>query len=247
MKSSFAAALVLLALSGLPTGPAWGADAAERAILGFSPDGRWFAFEEYGVQDGSGAPYANIYVIDLDHDRWAEGSPVRVRLDSGSDDQPPVSAARRKAEAEAAPLLGRLGIGEPGIVLGSNPPTEVNEESFQLTVREHYNLTTAEHTLAFNIQVFNGESAEPCPDPAQGPKGFALIVARGFGPRQELYRDGPLPSSRGCPIGYGLADVIRYDSRPAGREPRFVVLIHVYRYGFEGSDVRFIAVPVTLP
>ncbi|TIL61031.1 MAG: hypothetical protein E5Y89_28055, partial [Mesorhizobium sp.] len=36
-------------------------DVAELEILGFSKDGGVFAFEEYGVQDGSGYPYASRY------------------------------------------------------------------------------------------------------------------------------------------------------------------------------------------
>jgi predicted secreted protein len=35
-------------------------DYADRTILGFSPDGGIFAFEEFGVGDGSGYPYATI-------------------------------------------------------------------------------------------------------------------------------------------------------------------------------------------
>ena len=77
MRLLIAACLSLLTAIIAFTGPLYAADAAERAILGFSPDGRWFAFEEYGVQDGSGAPYANIYVIDLDMDRWARDTPVQ--------------------------------------------------------------------------------------------------------------------------------------------------------------------------
>ncbi len=247
MRRLFAACLTLWAIVALTAGPLKAADAAERAILGFSPDGRWFAFEQYGVQDGSGAPYADIFVIDLDLDQWADGTPIRVLLNNESDNQPRLSVARATAEAEAAPVLARLGIGEPGIVLGSNPPTEVNEEAYQLTVYEHYNLKGPEHELSFNLQTFDAEGAEPCPDPAQKPKGFGLTVARGFERRHVLHRDSLIPASRGCPVGYGIADIIRYDPDPTGKSPRIVALVHVYRTGFEGADVRFIAVPVKLP
>jgi predicted secreted protein len=135
----------------------------------------------------------------------------------------------------------------PGIVLGSNPPTEINDEATQLTVQEHFNLTGPEHKLIFKLQVFDAKSAEPCPDPAQKPKGFALAVARGFEPRRELHRDDLLPASRGCPVNYGISDVIRFDPDSSGKSPRLVALVHVYGTGFEGPDVRFIAVPVRLP
>jgi predicted secreted protein len=242
MKTVLALCLMLLGCI-----PAHAGDAAERAIIGFSPDGRWFAFEEFGVQDGSGFPYSNIFVVDLDFDRWADGTPVRVLINQEGDNQPPVTRARRQAADQAAAVIKSLEVGLPGVVLGSNPPTEINDEAYQLTVQEHFNLTSPEHKLTFNLQIFDAKSAEPCPDPAQKPKGFALAVARGFEPRRELHRDTLLPDSRGCPVGYGISDVIRFDADFSGKSPRLVTLVHVYRTGFEGPDVRFIAVPVRLP
>ena len=53
-------------------------DYADRTILGFSPDGGVFAFEEFGVGDGSGFPYATVYLIDTERDEWVPGTPVRV-------------------------------------------------------------------------------------------------------------------------------------------------------------------------
>ena len=68
--------LALLLPLTVATVPARAADNAERAVVGFSPDGRYFAFEQYGVQDGSGFPYSEIFVIDLNANKWVKGSPV---------------------------------------------------------------------------------------------------------------------------------------------------------------------------
>ena len=57
-------------------------DVAELEILGFTKDGGVFAFEEYGVADGSGFPYANRYYIDTATDTFLSGTPIRVRLDN---------------------------------------------------------------------------------------------------------------------------------------------------------------------
>ena len=53
-------------------------------------DGEIFAFEEFGVQDGSGFHFSTIYVIDTDTDSWAPGTPIRVRID---DETAPLSQA----------------------------------------------------------------------------------------------------------------------------------------------------------
>ena len=75
--------MALLLLAGLLLSPvARAGDAAEFRAHGFSSDaqGRYFAFEEFGVQDGSGFPYSNIYNVDLEKDAWVDESPVRVTI-----------------------------------------------------------------------------------------------------------------------------------------------------------------------
>ena len=74
------ALLAAALLATLPVAPGFAGDAAQLEILGFSKDGGVFAFEEYGVQDGSGFPYANRYYIDTTTDTFVKGTPVRVRL-----------------------------------------------------------------------------------------------------------------------------------------------------------------------
>ena len=49
--------------------------------LGFSADGRVFAFEQYGVRDGAGLPYAEMFFLDLDADAFLKPSPIRVLLE----------------------------------------------------------------------------------------------------------------------------------------------------------------------
>ncbi len=66
------------------------------ASSAFSADARIFAFEEFGVQDGSGFPYSNIYLIDLERDKFAPGSPVRVTIER----EAPLKEARSLAWAK---------------------------------------------------------------------------------------------------------------------------------------------------
>lgn len=79
-------------------------DVAELEILGFTKDGSVFAFEEYGVQDGSGFPYANRYYIDTSTDSFLKGTPIRVRLE---DENAKLDAVRLQARQKANPLSAR--------------------------------------------------------------------------------------------------------------------------------------------
>jgi len=113
-----ASALLFLAITATA---AAAADNAERAAIGFSPDGRYFAFEQYGVQDGSGFPYSEIFVIDLDANQWVKGSPFRARIE---DEAALVSSVRAKAAKSAASLIGQLKTAEPGDALAAQLPTQ---------------------------------------------------------------------------------------------------------------------------
>ena len=58
--------LLFLVLSSLlAAAPALAADGAQSRALGYSADGKYFAFEQFGVQDGSGFPYWDVFVLDL--------------------------------------------------------------------------------------------------------------------------------------------------------------------------------------
>ena len=58
------AACLTLVFALLAIGPVNAGDSAERRAMGFSVDGRYFAFEQFGIQDGSGFPYADIFIVD---------------------------------------------------------------------------------------------------------------------------------------------------------------------------------------
>ncbi len=109
-----------------------GADVSQIQVLGFSPDAKVFAFEEFGIQDGSGFPYSTIYLIDTDKDAFLPGSPYRIVVDDseGGDSLLPVSAARKKAAEAAAEARETYKIADnPGILGAFNPLSEIGVSS----------------------------------------------------------------------------------------------------------------------
>jgi len=60
-----------------------------------------------------------------------------------------------------------------------------------------------------------------------------------------VHQDQKLPASRGCPVRYSVERIFVEDQT---YQPKYAVaLIGVYRQGFEGPDLRHMAIPLPLP
>jgi predicted secreted protein len=213
-------------------------DQADREIIGFSPDGGTFAFEEYGVEDGSGFPYSNIYVIETDTDEWVAGTPVRVRIED--DDNATLEDARALAREQAQALLDERQI-EPGYnLLASNPLTEITANPHEVRFVTHPHMAAT--NPGWSVQIAEKElPAADCPDGLGGPfQGFTLTLTDPDGNTRTLHDDTRIPSSRKCPLNYAVSDVISV--YPDGAEPVLVILVNMFSLGFEGPNRRFLAV-----
>lgn len=228
----FLALIAAICLGGTAAGAA---EFADREILGFSPDGTYFAFEEYGVQDGSGFPYSNIYIVDTATDEWVEGTPVRVRVD---DELADLTAVRAQAYAEVVGTIASLSIGVAGSHVVDNPVTELAESTnIDFLLYPISPLPTEGWTLRI----------EDIPLPASGcPEGygdtyvgFDLWLTRPDGASDLINHDTAIPASRVCPLRYTISDVVAFDG---ANGTVLAILINVFSLGFEGPDRRFLAV-----
>lgn len=230
LGASFAVAGALLAA------PALAGDRALVDVIGYSDDGRYFAFEEYGIEDGSGFPYSNIYVIDLRADKWVAGSPYRARLETGDAD---VNMARQDAQSLAAAKLEALDISVPADLVAHNGDGETDGDPHSLAFgKPGYGLDEPSDVRTLELEVFAADSSEPCETYlGERAKGYALLLDG-----TELQRDTTLPRSRGCPLDYRIHGVVM----PADWSglTAEVAILAVYPFGFEGPDRRFIAVPL---
>jgi len=235
---------VRLALLGaLIATPAAAGDRALLDIIGYSPDGRYFAFEEYGIQDGSGFAYSSIYIVDLPADKWVYASPYRAQADETNTDRP-LADVRAEARAAAEEKLEPLAIGEPADILVLLGDGVANADGKQLTFSipswgpPGATQEGSESTLS--LTTFPADSPEPCEDYiGQKAVGYALALDEN-GQTRELHRDKVLPKSRGCTLDYRLYAVVERFSGGRGR----VAILSSYPFGFEGPDRRFLAVPL---
>ena len=226
--------LVLLAA------PAMAGDRAAIDFIGYSKDSRYFAFEEFGIQDGSGFAYSNIYLLDLSSDQWVTGTPIRVQAE---DEKPTLAAMRAEALDQAAAPLEKAGISVPveiAALLGDGVP-DADGESLTFGAPS-YGIGTVAEMSTVALTTFDSTSTLPCAEWTENPPlGFALTLNTD-GTSRELQRDETVPESRNCPQAYRLYGVVLpFGATDIGNG---VAIVSVYPLGFEGPDRRFIAVPL---
>jgi predicted secreted protein len=214
----------------------WAGDYGDREIIGFSPDGAYFAFEEYGVQDGSGFPYSNIFIIDTAKDDWLAGTPIRRRVD---DEMAPLSRARAESRAKALPLLAKHGIAPRGVLAVSNPATELSANPYKVRFRLNPFFNMAERAWTLDLEPLPFPPTAACENFGTT-QGLKLTITDPDGKQRVLSEDKSVPDSRFCPRGYAISDVVTFT--PEGGETTLAVLLSLFRQGFEGTDRRFLAV-----
>ncbi len=231
--------LALAAALTLAPVPVLAGDAATAQVLGFSADGKVFAFEEYGVQDGSGFPYANRYYIDTQTDSFLPGSPVRVRIDDEAAD---VATARARAREKGEALAPQAVLdANPGFTAGWNAITELSADPFRIAVSPRAVFPPIDPAVEFRLAEVPFAPPSGCENLGDT-MGFRLvrIDETPGGSSALVHEDKSIPASRRCPIGYRIGGVQTF--HPSSGDPVFAVLIAVRSVGFEGPDHRWIAV-----
>ena len=162
--------LILSALSSAAA-PALAADGAQSRAIGYSADGKYFAFEQFGVQDGSGFPYWDVFVLDLAANDWVKGTPVRILVE---DEEQRLPEARRQAMAKAGPVIERLAITEPADLLLANPFTEAVPDRTRVRFGIFHN--TMEPPYELSVANVDLPAPADCTDPDFKPFGMALTL-----------------------------------------------------------------------
>jgi predicted secreted protein len=232
---SLFAAILLLAAN------CFAGDYATLNVLGFSNDGRYLAFEEYGWQDGSGFPYATIYFIDTAKNAYAAPK-VDVMIENESATE---TAARSRVAALAAKKLKQFRIvrGNTGRLILSHPLTDLTFEGeaakkadtlvkFSEEVTPYHREGDYELLLT-PVKVMPKE----CTDYGNDIFMLELKLTNNAGDSTSkfLQKDTSLPASRGCVMSYRIQDVYIYKGIIA-------VFMSFDTPGFEGPDSRFMAI-----
>lgn len=240
MKKIISAALLLA--SSLT----FAGDPAKLTHIGFSADGRNYAFMESGVQDGSGFAYAKIRFLDVTKNAY-NSTAVGAQEDENTKEPGNLIKTEATALKSAEATLKRLNISiaNKGDVLVSRKITDVDTRSLPTATftflpniagyagQEQYKLKlTATDVKTSNGYCLNEGIAKKLKVDIQNLSNKAIKI---------LQNDSNLPAARGCVHNYEIEDVVSPNSGDS-----VVVLIRVFTLGFEGEDVRYMAVSGSL-
>ncbi|MER8424354.1 DUF2259 domain-containing protein [Mesorhizobium sp. M1403] len=234
-------------------------DAAARRIIGFSPDGNYFAFEQYGTLDAgaSDSGWSEIEIIDTRTDEFVGGKPILI-VDETEDSTLTLAQARAQAAELAAPLLAKYAIALRGERTGFDKFTFPDdmvayndiarlEQVSQKWLSPNYDELGISTIQLEQILADSTADCSPSFDGTQQGEttgkalGFRLTLQGQDGkPIKLLHEDKAVPGSRNCPTSYSLSE--SYAFTPDRKAGVLVVLVQRFSQGFEGRDRRSIAV-----
>lgn len=250
--ASLTAGALLLAATSL----AGAGDSASRKVLGFSPDGTAFAFQQYAVYYDSTESFIEIQVIDTRSDSFVSGTPFTARI--GEDDEREADVVRADFLKKAKPVLDRLKIGELGRHFAGKPSIDLDEPGIY-QMAENPLAKTQEFTLpgGRKAKLAIGETAlgkASCYG-AGGRSTYGDVIVQGVtltlsldgGSPIVLQSDKRLPKSRRCVTEYGIAEAWLHEAAD-GTQTLAVLLETVDAHEFHaGPNRRFMAVTKRLP
>lgn len=236
MKTLIAAAVFSLSTI------AFAGDAAKLTHIGFSSDGKNYAFMQSGIQDGSGFAYAEIRFIDTLNNKFSAPEVKVIQQDEEVVTMLPEIEAEALKKAEAT--LKNLEISTKGEVLVSRKISDLEarklkEVSFSNGALIH-GLTAPQYKVKMTL---SKALAENCMNPGDGKKLKLELINLQSKKISVLQDDKKLPASRGCVHNYEIEDIIVINpDQMSEQAARIVVLVRTFTYGFEGEDVRYMAV-----
>ncbi|MBA2405063.1 MAG: DUF2259 domain-containing protein [Bdellovibrionales bacterium] len=242
MKTFIATALLTL------TSLAFAGDAAKLTHIGSSADGKSYAFMESGIHDGMGNAYARIRILDTLANKYAAPTIERTQTEDEMEN-PGIDLASVEAEVlkKAQDTLKKLNISSRVEVVASRKVTDLEarklkELSFS-TSPIIGGLGSATYKLKLTQSKVKPASDMFCMDPALAKKIKLEITDNQTKKVRTLQADTGLPTSRGCAHNYEIEDVVVIQPDQSSElAAKVVVLIRVFTVGFEGEDVRYMAV-----
>jgi len=233
----------LWVLGGAAAG--WAGDLTDVRQVGFSENGRYFAYEQFGRQDASGFPYSRVSFVDTQTNGPAADDAFVLHEQEDAE----LLASRTEAAGLARPVLQRL-----GIVEGNTGGWRIHRLGSAVAVIRTFGPLVDRLDFATHLEGIRSHFIEaPQPDVGGDEDGMGPIkrleltyrapAADGAGaskPRRVYADTTTVARARGARL-FSIGGVVVYEV-PQTHVVRVVVFVDYRKPGFEGPDQRTFAV-----
>ena len=247
MKSKIFSLVLVFCVLVLTPADLLAGDYSNLQFIGFSKDGKYLAFEEYGTGDASGYPFASVYFVDVEKNAFV-GKPFDVEIEK---DGATEEAAIKKAEALAAQKMRQLKIvrGNTGKLIVAHLLTDwTYDDSFvrmgdkpeKVKLNDYINQNSPNQYEYYELTLKPSATTQKNCEQYEEYYKLELTLDHYMNGEKDmetqiLQKDAELPASRGCPYGYRIESVYSYKDKMA-------VFLNVFSQGWEGPDMRYMVV-----
>ena len=206
------------------------ADAAHLELIGFSKNGAYVAFDQFGILDGMKYPYIITSFVGVKNNRLEAEIKTVLDVDGAT-----MAQARAKSKTQVAAAMKKYGIvsGNHGRFIGITPPHMITIVSVFLAMDRMYGLS-----IDIKPAVNEFEMCSKTPE-------LLIVKLTVSGKIRDLQRDTRLPASRDCAYGYELRSAHLYGRSLAvfvSYQNRAFDLVSALARGFEVPESRWMVV-----
>jgi predicted secreted protein len=201
-------------------------DSAQFCSIGWSPDYNFYSFAQYGEQDGSGFPYADLFVVDVAQNTFVENGVERLLWKDDIDTAAEGLHVLLSLYVKADSVLNARGI-------------SVSRQVRPIFLNTGNECVTAQWRMgekSFSIDM--KQEAKGDPGSFESEAAFHL----------ELLMDNAETMTIGNKDRF-RKNVLRYDIDRVFQPPEnnsMVILIRMTKLGFEGPDTRYMVETIKL-
>ncbi len=256
MLTKFIYSMILFGLF-ISSTTVWAGDATKLHFIGFSEEGKYLAFQQYGTADGSGIPFSTLYFVDVKHNKYpkkqvetldttsekSEGNILQQNFDAGADTLKNLGIiAGNQGQKVVSHLFSDIGVELKTVRFAVGTPLAgLYYRAYALTLEEMKSdkkcqLSKPKKNRTYILNLRERDGRKDCFGVGQSRMFTLYLHNENENVAKILQKDRTLPSSRGCPLGYRIQDVYVY------QEKYIAIFINMFTPGFEGQDMRYLVV-----
>jgi predicted secreted protein len=208
----------------------YASDVAQLSIIGFSKNAKFFAFEQFGTHESSNENYADLFLLDIEKNDFAIKPFQQNSIQKSVEELREINKTKAKLKLKELQLIKP----EMGNRLLSRPLTDLSGSPYQVEFSLQPTLAGASSdTYILNLET--KETDQECFGLGKAKIFTLTLKGKNDNQIQVLQKDTQLPTSRGCPLDYRIAEIVSY-------QDKIVIFINMFFAGAEGHNMRYLAV-----